>query len=66
MDVIMKMILSFVYYFYNLMPLSRGSSVVAYTVAMGLFMAVGREITGKIPQGKVRARLIWSDNYTVK
>lgn len=46
--------LSFVYYFYNLMPLSRGSSVVAYTVAMGMFMAIGREVTGKLPHGKVR------------
>lgn len=31
------------------------TSAVAYTVALGLFLAVGRETTGKIPQGKVRA-----------
>lgn len=31
------------------------TSAVAYTVAVGLFLAVGRETTGKIPQGKVRA-----------
>lgn len=26
----------------------------AYTVALGLFLAVGRETTGKIPPGKVK------------
>ncbi|XP_022785135.1 tetratricopeptide repeat protein 13-like [Stylophora pistillata] len=51
-DVIGNYILSLVYYFFNLMPLSRGSSAVAYTVALGLFLAVGRETTGKIPPGK--------------
>ena len=34
----------------------RNSSV-AYTVALGLFLAVGRETTGKIPPGKVRTSL---------
>lgn len=29
-------------------------SAVAYTVALGLFLAVGRETTGKIPPGKVK------------
>ncbi|XP_067018198.1 tetratricopeptide repeat protein 13-like isoform X1 [Acropora muricata] len=51
-DVIGNYILSLVYYFFNLMPLSRGSSAVAYAVALGLFLAVGRETTGKIPPGK--------------
>ncbi|CAH3134240.1 unnamed protein product [Pocillopora meandrina] len=51
-DIIGNNILSLVYYFFNLMPLSRGSSAVAYTVALGLFLAVGRETTGKIPSGK--------------
>jgi len=51
-DVVGNDILSLVYYFFNLMPLSRGSSAVAYTVALGLFLAVGRETTGKIPPGK--------------
>ncbi|XP_073230199.1 tetratricopeptide repeat protein 13-like [Porites lutea] len=51
-DMVGNYILYMVYYFFNLMPLSRGSSAVAYTVALGLFLAVGRETTGKIPQGK--------------
>ncbi|KAG8444199.1 hypothetical protein GDO86_009401 [Hymenochirus boettgeri] len=52
-DIVCELILSLVYYFYNLMPLSRGSSVVAYSVIMGALMASGREISGKIPKGKL-------------
>nr|XP_006819295.1 PREDICTED: tetratricopeptide repeat protein 13-like [Saccoglossus kowalevskii] len=53
MDAVINLILSLVYYFYNLMPLSRGSSVVAYSVAMGLTMAAGKEVSGKIAKGKL-------------
>ncbi|XP_069786942.1 tetratricopeptide repeat protein 13 isoform X8 [Narcine bancroftii] len=52
-DAVCNLVLSLVYYFYNLMPLSRGSSVVAYSVIMGALMASGKEITGKIPKGKL-------------
>ncbi|XP_043551349.1 tetratricopeptide repeat protein 13 isoform X3 [Chiloscyllium plagiosum] len=52
-DAVCNLILSLVYYFYNLMPLSRGSSVVAYSVIMGALMASGKEITGRIPKGKL-------------
>ncbi|KAM4771707.1 tetratricopeptide repeat protein 13 isoform 1-T1 [Rhinophrynus dorsalis] len=52
-DVVCELILSLVYYFYNLMPLSRGSSVVAYSVLMGALMASGKEVSGKIPKGKL-------------
>ncbi|XP_077342517.1 tetratricopeptide repeat protein 13 isoform X2 [Lithobates pipiens] len=52
-DVVCELILSLVYYFYNLVPLSRGSSVVAYSVIMGALMASGKEVTGKIPKGKL-------------
>ncbi|KAM4693706.1 tetratricopeptide repeat protein 13 isoform 2-T2 [Discoglossus pictus] len=52
-DVVCELILSLVYYFYNLMPLSRGSSVVAYSVIMGALMASGKEVSGKIPKGKL-------------
>uniref|UniRef100_A0A8C5R2E8 Tetratricopeptide repeat domain 13 n=1 Tax=Leptobrachium leishanense TaxID=445787 RepID=A0A8C5R2E8_9ANUR len=52
-DVVCDLILSLVYYFYNLMPLSRGSSVVAYSVIMGALMASGKEVSGKIPKGKL-------------
>ncbi len=35
------------------MPLSRGTSAVAYSVLLGLILAAGREVTGNIPPGKV-------------
>ena len=38
---------------YNLMPLTRGSGVVTYSVLVGVIMALGREVTGKIPPGKL-------------
>ncbi|XP_060098731.1 tetratricopeptide repeat protein 13 [Heteronotia binoei] len=52
-DAVCNLILTLVYYFYNLMPLSRGSSVVAYSVIMGALMASGKEVSGKIPKGKL-------------
>uniref|UniRef100_A0A671PYI4 Uncharacterized protein n=1 Tax=Sinocyclocheilus anshuiensis TaxID=1608454 RepID=A0A671PYI4_9TELE len=52
-DTVCNLILSLVYYFCNLMPLSRGSSVVAYSVVMGALMASGKEVLGRIPSGKL-------------
>nr|XP_033791562.1 tetratricopeptide repeat protein 13 isoform X2 [Geotrypetes seraphini] len=52
-EAVCDLILSLVYYFYNLMPLSRGSSVVAYSVIMGALMASGKEVAGKIPKGNL-------------
>ncbi|XP_057208902.1 tetratricopeptide repeat protein 13 isoform X2 [Triplophysa rosa] len=52
-DAVCHLILSLVYYFCNLMPLSRGSSVVAYSVVMGALMASGKEVLGRIPSGKL-------------
>ncbi|XP_022097925.1 tetratricopeptide repeat protein 13-like isoform X2 [Acanthaster planci] len=52
-DSVIHLILSMVYYFYNLMPLSRGSSSVAYSVAVGLIYAIGKEVTGHIPKGNI-------------
>ncbi|GFO17046.1 tetratricopeptide repeat protein 13-like [Plakobranchus ocellatus] len=46
-------ILSIAYYFYNLLPLSKGSSAVAYSVMLGLLMSIGRQITGRIPNGRL-------------
>ncbi|XP_060584101.1 tetratricopeptide repeat protein 13-like isoform X2 [Ruditapes philippinarum] len=53
MDSVVNVILSLAYYFYNLMPLSRGSSVVAYSVALGLIMSIHRQVTGKLPTSKL-------------
>ncbi|CAL1539081.1 unnamed protein product [Lymnaea stagnalis] len=52
-EVIISHILSIIYYFYNLIPLSKGSSAVAYSVLLGLLMSFGRQITGRIPNGRL-------------
>ncbi|KAM9495795.1 tetratricopeptide repeat protein 13 isoform 2-T2 [Clarias gariepinus] len=52
-DAVCNLVLSLVYYFCNLMPLSRGSSIVAYSVVMGALMASGKEVAGRIPTGKL-------------
>uniref|UniRef100_A0AAY5EB56 Tetratricopeptide repeat domain 13 n=1 Tax=Electrophorus electricus TaxID=8005 RepID=A0AAY5EB56_ELEEL len=52
-DAVCNLILSLIYYFCNLMPLSRGSSIVAYSVVMGAIMASGKEVAGQIPSGKL-------------
>ncbi|KAL5706914.1 Suppressor of RPS4-RLD 1 [Ranunculus cassubicifolius] len=44
-------ILKMTYYWYNFMPLSRGTAIVGYTVLLGLFLAANMEITQNIPQG---------------
>eukprot|EP00268_Persea_americana_P065743 TRINITY_DN883_c0_g1_i2.p1 TRINITY_DN883_c0_g1~~TRINITY_DN883_c0_g1_i2.p1 ORF type:complete len:131 (-),score=26.64 TRINITY_DN883_c0_g1_i2:557-949(-) len=44
-------ILRLAYYWYNFMPLSRGSAVIGYVVLLGLFLAANMEVTESIPQG---------------
>ncbi|KAJ3669831.1 hypothetical protein LUZ60_010155 [Juncus effusus] len=44
-------ILRLTYYWYNFMPLSRGTSAVGYTVLLGLFLAANMEVTNEIPPG---------------
>jgi len=44
-------ILRMTYYWYNFMPLSRGSAVVGYTVMLGLLLAANMEVTTSIPPG---------------
>ncbi|XP_047137907.1 tetratricopeptide repeat protein 13 isoform X1 [Hydra vulgaris] len=51
-DLAVDIVLKFIYYFYNLLPLSRGTSAVAYSVAVGLFLGVNKEITSFIPKEK--------------
>ncbi|XP_071739581.1 suppressor of RPS4-RLD 1 [Rutidosis leptorrhynchoides] len=45
-------ILRMTYYWYNFMPLSRGSAVVGFSVMLGLLLAANMEFTGSIPQGR--------------
>ncbi|KAM0970830.1 hypothetical protein ACFX13_019106 [Malus domestica] len=44
-------ILRMTYYWYNFMPLSRGSAAVGFVVMLGLFLAANMEFIGNIPQG---------------
>ncbi|KAL8193688.1 hypothetical protein R6Q57_026380 [Mikania cordata] len=45
-------ILRLTYYWYNFMPLSRGSAVVGFSVMLGLLLAANMEFTGSIPEGR--------------
>ncbi|XP_076949916.1 suppressor of RPS4-RLD 1-like [Bidens hawaiensis] len=45
-------ILRMTYYWYNCMPLSRGSAVVGFSVMIGLLLAANMEFTGSIPEGR--------------
>ncbi|XWS33530.1 hypothetical protein CRYUN_Cryun22dG0091200 [Craigia yunnanensis] len=44
-------ILRMTYYWYNFMPLSRGTAVAGFVVLLGLFLAANMEFTGNIPKG---------------
>ncbi|XP_062101861.1 suppressor of RPS4-RLD 1 [Humulus lupulus] len=44
-------ILRMTYYWYNFMPLSRGSAVAGFTVMLGLLLAANMRFTGSIPKG---------------
>ncbi|XP_052195402.1 suppressor of RPS4-RLD 1 isoform X2 [Diospyros lotus] len=44
-------ILRMTYYWYNFMPLSRGSAAVGFVVLLGLFLAANMEFIGSIPKG---------------
>ncbi|PON66705.1 N-terminal acetyltransferase A, auxiliary subunit [Parasponia andersonii] len=44
-------ILRMTYYWYNFMPLSRGSAVVGFVVMLGLLLAANMRFTGSIPKG---------------
>ncbi|XP_045812223.1 suppressor of RPS4-RLD 1 [Trifolium pratense] len=44
-------ILRITYYWYNFMPLSRGTAAAGFVVMLGLLLAANMEFTGSIPQG---------------
>ncbi|KAJ7524847.1 hypothetical protein O6H91_17G024500 [Diphasiastrum complanatum] len=44
-------ILRLTYYWYNFMPLARGTAVVGYTTLLGLFLAADMNVTTSIPKG---------------
>lgn len=44
-------ILRMTYYWYNFMPLARGTAAVGFIVLLGLLLAANMEFTGSIPEG---------------
>lgn len=49
-------ILKYAYYWYNFMPLARGSAMVGYTTILSLFLAAGMPVSAAIP--KVRSPVL--------
>jgi len=45
-----RAILTFAYYWYNFMPLARGTAACGYTVILSLFWAAGMPVTARIPK----------------
>ena len=46
-------ILKYAYYWYNFMPLARGSAMVGYTTILSLFLAAGMPLSAAIPQVRI-------------
>lgn len=49
-DAVVDAILTYAFYWYNFMPLARGTAVVGYIVILALFLAAGMPITATIPK----------------
>ncbi|KAK8710336.1 hypothetical protein V6N13_145666 [Hibiscus sabdariffa] len=51
LESVREAILRMTYYWYNFMPLSRGTSAVGFVVLLGLLLAANMEFAGSIPEG---------------
>jgi len=51
-DPIVNLIVSMMFYFVNLMPVSSATPEVAYSTMVGLMLGLGRETTGNFPKGR--------------
>ncbi|KAF3647835.1 hypothetical protein FXO37_19750 [Capsicum annuum] len=51
LETVRDAVLRMTYYWYNFMPLSRGTAVVGFIVLLGLLLAANMEYTGSIPKG---------------
>lgn len=51
LETVRDAILRMIYYWYNFMPLSRGSAAVGCVVLLGLLLAANMEFCGNIPRG---------------
>ncbi len=45
-----RLILTYAYYWYNFMPLARGTAACGYTTLLSLFWAAGMPVTARIPR----------------
>jgi hypothetical protein len=45
-----KAILTYAFFWYNFMPLARGTAVVGYITILSMFMAAGMPVTAAIPK----------------
>ncbi|KAL6073358.1 Suppressor of RPS4-RLD 1 [Balamuthia mandrillaris] len=52
LDRLSDLILKLSFYWYNFMPLSRGTAAVGYMSLLGMFLSVGIEITSAVPEGQ--------------
>lgn len=50
MPTIAQRILTYAYYWYNFMPLARGTAACGYTTILSLFWAAGMPVTATIPK----------------
>ncbi|CAI7887091.1 unnamed protein product [Closterium sp. NIES-53] len=48
---IQRAILSLAFYWYNFMPLARGTAMVGYVTMLGLFLAADMQVTAHVPRG---------------
>eukprot|EP00026_Physarum_polycephalum_P002160 Phypoly_transcript_02165.p1 GENE.Phypoly_transcript_02165~~Phypoly_transcript_02165.p1 ORF type:complete len:924 (+),score=154.83 Phypoly_transcript_02165:113-2884(+) len=50
MEKVVEQILTLTFYWYNFMPLSRGTAAVGYMTMVAMFLAMGYQITAPIPE----------------
>eukprot|EP01133_Synstelium_polycarpum_P009737 gene9737-11372_t len=52
MDALSDLVLQLTFYWYNFMPLTRGSAAVGYTVLLGVFLSLDIDIVANIPHNQ--------------
>jgi len=52
LDKVSEWILTLTFYWYNFMPLSRGTAAVGFICLLGMFLAIGIEISQQVPKGQ--------------
>ena len=55
---LLESILKFAYFWYNFMPLARGTAAAGYIFILSMFLAAGMPVTASIPEASLS---LWSD-----